>query len=112
MTVESTKNLKSAAKFHENVGILNLVSKTSKSSRNARKLHENIVLPVNLDAAVDVGHKAVKVNKHRDSFYEENHERHVQAYDVDVANAEPQVDSKYTNFLQKFLDFKLWDRKN
>ena len=109
ITVKSTK---SQVGSHEKVEDVIL-----KSTRNARKLHKNIVLPVNLDAAADIrliGHKAVTQKKHRNSFYEKNHGKHAQAYDADFANDAPQVDPKYTNFLQNFLDTvnsSFWPKK-
>ena len=109
LTVESTK---SKIGSHEKVEDVIL-----KSTRNARKLHKNIVLPVNLDAAADIrliGHKPVTQKKHHNSFYEKNHGKHAQAYDADFANDAPQVDPKYTHFLQNFLDtvnFSFWPKK-
>lgn len=73
------------------------------SVRNTRKLQENMVIPADLDTA-SAGHKAVKLNKKRDSFYETNGETHVAASEPDLANYASQFDPKYTSFLQKFLD--------
>ena len=109
ITVKSTKSQVESNGSHEKVEDVIL-----KSTRNARKLNENIVLPVNLDAAADIGHEAVTENNHRNSFYEKNHEKHAQAYDADFANDAPQVDSKYTIFLQNFLDTvnsSFWQKK-
>ena len=86
----------------------------SKSVRNTRKLQENMVVPADLDT-LSAGHKAVKLNKQRDSFYETNGETHVAASEPDLANYASQFDPKYTSFLQKFLDtvnFGFWTRRN